>query len=158
MPGQDRLENEPLFEGLQLHSRADVPAIPKLRGQIVAYAEQVGAGESAQEKVRLAVSEAVTNCVVHAYPDGPPGEITVDAWLGDDRTLVIVVVDDGGGFRTTPVNPGMGLGLGLMAEMSDGLTIGTRDGRPGTSVTMRFGLGEPAPPPGAAPCGVGIAG
>jgi anti-sigma regulatory factor (Ser/Thr protein kinase) len=128
---------------LQLRSRAEVPAIPKLRGEVVAYAEQVGADEAVREKVRLAVSEAVTNCVVHAYPEQAPGDVTVKAWVGDDGQLVIVVSDDGSGFRTSPINPGLGIGLGLMAEMSDGLSIGTRDGQPGTSVTLRFGISGP---------------
>lgn len=139
MPAQDQLGAEPL-EALHLRSRADVPAIPRLRGLVVDYAERAGVDESVREKVRLAVSEAVTNSVVHAYPDGTPGDVTVQAWLDPDRKLAVVVLDNGSGFRTTPLNPGMGLGLGLMAAMSDDLNIGTRDGRPGTSVTMRFAL------------------
>ena len=110
----------------------------------MAYAERVGAGEAVVENVRLAVSEAITNCVVHAYPEQTPGEMTVKARVGDDRQLVIVILDDGTGFRTTPANPGLGIGIGLMGEVSDGLTIGTRDGRPGTSVTLRFDLDEAA--------------
>ena len=47
-----------------------------------------------RDKVRLAVSEAVTNCVVHAYPEQAPGDVTVKAWVGDDGQLVLVVAGD----------------------------------------------------------------
>lgn len=140
IPAQDRLGAEPLVERLRLRTRADIAAIPGLRGLVVEYAERVGVGASVREKVRLAISEAVTNCVVHAYPGGTPGDVMVEAWLEDGRTLVIGVLDDGGGFRNHPAQPGMGLGLRLMSEMSDDLSIGTREGHPGTSVTMRFAL------------------
>lgn len=119
-----------------------------LRGQVVAYAERVGASETVREKLRLAVSEAVTNCVVHAYPDELPGDVAVKAWVGDDEQLIVLVLDEGCGFRTAPVSPGLGVGLGLMAEMSDGLSIGTRDGRKGMTVTLRFRL-DSAPTPAA---------
>lgn len=146
IPAQDRPGAAPLSEGFEARSRAEVGAIPSLRGQVVAYAERVGASESVREKVRLAVSEAVTNSVVHAYADRPIGDVVVKACVGAGRQLVILVLDEGSGFRTAPVSPGLGVGLGLMAEMSDGLSIGTRDGRAGTSVTLHFRLdATPAP-------------
>ncbi|HTX30172.1 MAG TPA: ATP-binding protein [Solirubrobacteraceae bacterium] len=140
IPTQDRPGTEPRFEAPEIRGRAEVPAIPELRAQVVAYAEQAGAGGLVVENLRLAVSEAITNCVVHAYPDPPPGDVTVKAWVGDDRELVVVVLDDGAGFRAAPANPGLGIGLGVMAEVSDSLAVSTRDGRPGTAVTLRFGL------------------
>ncbi|MBV8432638.1 MAG: ATP-binding protein [Solirubrobacterales bacterium] len=137
-----------LLERLNLRSRAEVAAIPELRSQVVAYADQIGAGEAVREAVRLAVSEAVTNSVVHAYAEQPLGDVMVEAWV-DDQHLMVVVADDGTGFRPTPSKEGFGVGLGLMAEMADGFLIGSRDGHPGTAVTLRFALPAIAP----APCG-----
>ena len=133
-----------LLERLKLHSPAEVEAIPQLRTQVAAYVDQIGAGQDVREAVRLAVSEAVTNCVVHAYTGQAAGDVTVEAWV-DDQHLTVTVADDGSGFRPTPSKDGFGVGLGLMAQMADGFLIGSRDGRPGTTVTLRFDLPDEAP-------------
>jgi two-component sensor histidine kinase len=88
--------------------------------------------------VRLAVSEAVTNAVRHAYPL-TPGEVRVLARVGED-TLEVTVADDGCGVSSNSEGHGLGFGLALICEMSDQMTLAPRaDG--GTEVRMRFGLG-----------------
>jgi stage II sporulation protein AB (anti-sigma F factor) len=53
------------------------------------------------------VSEAVTNAIVHAYPDGAPGQVRLEAWL-DDELLTVVVADDGVGMSSGRGSPGLG--------------------------------------------------
>jgi serine/threonine-protein kinase RsbW len=95
--------------------------------------------------VDLAVSEAVTNVVVHAYRDrGPaeePGPIRVALRIEDDAAWV-VVADDGVGMAPRTDSPGLGMGLSLIARVCDELEIEQR--HDGTRVRMRFGLGAGA--------------
>jgi serine/threonine-protein kinase RsbW len=120
-----------------LRAPAEPGAIGQLRREVVAYAAQVGADEAVREALRLAVSEALTNVVVHAY-DGERGMMTLEAGCEDAGQLLIRVLDEGRGLTPRPVSPGLGLGLGLMAKMADGFLIASRDGTPGTVVSMRF--------------------
>ena len=83
----------------------------------------------------LAVSEAVTNAVVHAYRGGPPGAVRVRArWTAEG--LEIVVEDDGVGIWARPDSPGLGIGLPTIATIAERFEI---DGPArGTRVTMVF--------------------
>ena len=95
------------------------------------------------ENLRVAVSEAVTNVVVHAYPDGVAGTVRVTVTQNGRPEVRVVVRDRGNGLRPRPDSPGMGLGLPLIASLSDGFEVS--DGTPaGTAVSMRFYL-DPAP-------------
>ena len=111
-------------------------AVRAIRRAIGAFARANGAGGDALAAIELAVSEAVANVVVHAYPD-EPGEVFVVADV-EDGELELVVVDDGEGFRPGPA-PGLGLGLGLMRQGAAAFEV--RD-RPlgGVEVWLRFAL------------------
>lgn len=87
--------------------------------------------------VKLAVTEACTNVVVHAYPDGE-GPMTVSAALDDER-LRVVVADEGRGILPRPDSPGLGLGLPLIATLSEHLELAGGDGER-TEVRMVFSL------------------
>jgi len=89
--------------------------------------------------VRLAVTEACTNVVVHAYPDGQEGPMEVTATLMRDE-LRVVVRDAGGGFDPHAESPGSGLGLPLIASLAESVEI-EGDGR-GTEVRITFRMGE----------------
>ena len=77
--------------------------------------------------VKLAVTEACTNAVVHAYPDGE-GPLEVAAYVRDDR-LMLVVRDEGRGIVPRTDSPGLGLGLPLIATLAEALELGTDDAR-----------------------------
>jgi len=110
------------------------------RKAVAQFALVAGVHGQRLEEVRLAVSEAVTNAVVYAY-DGSPGKIHVIAAVVSDE-LWIVIADDGNGMRARPSETrGLGLGLGLIARLSDSLTILTRSSG-GVEVRMRFDLGS----------------
>lgn len=109
-----------------------------IRHTVVAFAAAHGADGPRQGAVALAVSEAVSNVVVHAYAPGEHGSVCVDADVeGDD--LEIVVSDCGRGVSAGPLRPGLGLGLAMIGEHADELVISERAPR-GTELWMRFGL------------------
>jgi serine/threonine-protein kinase RsbW len=85
--------------------------------------------------VKLAVTEACTNVVVHAYPDAE-GPLEVAASLRDGR-LSVVVRDEGRGILPRADSPGLGLGLPLIATLAETLELGTGDDDR-TEVRMTF--------------------
>lgn len=120
------------------------PAAPgelaPLRTAVWRHAQKMGASTEVADAVRLAVGEALSNVVVHAYVGRPLGPMMVEAWLDEDEHLVIRVLDEGLGLVPRLDSPGLGLGLGIMAELADDFRVATRDGTPGTRVSMRFSL------------------
>jgi serine/threonine-protein kinase RsbW len=88
--------------------------------------------------IRLAVTEACTNVVVHAYPDGREGPMEVFAKLLGDE-LTVVVRDEGTGIGPRPDSPGLGLGLPLIASLTESVRLG-RDEEERTEVRMIFSL------------------
>lgn len=91
--------------------------------------------------VRLAVSEACANVIVHAYRD-TEGLLELSASSLPDRTLEIVVRDHGLGMGPRADSPGLGVGLPLIAALSSALEIGTADDG-ATEVRMTFALDQP---------------
>jgi serine/threonine-protein kinase RsbW len=91
--------------------------------------------------IKLAVTEACTNVVVHAYPGGE-GPLGVRASI-DDGLVTIVVADRGRGITPRPDSPGLGLGLPLIATLADSLELGTSDAGE-TEVRMTFRLSDEA--------------
>jgi serine/threonine-protein kinase RsbW/stage II sporulation protein AB (anti-sigma F factor) len=114
---------------------AEPANVGDLRKAVVAYAEQAGFGDTSQ--IALAVSEAITNAVVHAYRDSAEvGDVRVVACDGPDE-LVVVVRDYGDGMMPRADSPGLGLGLPLITTMTDDLQIEAADGA-GTLLRMHF--------------------
>src|SRR3954449_6440978 len=111
---------------------ATADQVATLRREVAAYAQSVGIADRRLGDVRLAVSEAATNAVLHAYRDRDPGLIRVDARVLDDGSLRIIVEDDGFGPLPRPDSPGLGLGLPTIApradaaELSAGAAAGAR--------------------------------
>jgi serine/threonine-protein kinase RsbW len=122
------------------------PALPEelaaLRNAVWRHALELGAGEELGQSIRLAVGEALTNVVMHAYVGGKPGEMLVRAWLDEDEHFNVQVLDEGHGLIPRTDSPGLGLGMGLMAQMSDDFRVANREGRPGTTVSLRFAFAE----------------
>ena len=99
------------------------------------FAEAAGADPWA---VSLAVSEAVTNAVLHAHTGGSPGSIDVIAHR-NGRHLIVTVSDDGSGMKPNPDSPGLGFGLALVASVTAEVGI-AESPQGGTSVRMSFAL------------------
>ena len=119
-----------------------VPAVPEnvagLRHAVVDLAARHGAPERVQTDLALAVGEACANVVVHAYPPGDTGPMIVQASVVGEREIVITVVDQGQGMTPRPDSPGLGLGLPLIANLSDRLEIQDGPDGVGTQVEMVF--------------------
>jgi serine/threonine-protein kinase RsbW/stage II sporulation protein AB (anti-sigma F factor) len=116
---------------------ATAEQIAVLRSQVTDYAQTVGVDDGRLGDVRLAVSEAATNAVLHAYRGRAPGEIRVKAHVADDGSLTIVVEDDGFGPLPRADSPGLGLGLPAIAAVADAVELSA--GRAaGARLCMRF--------------------
>jgi anti-sigma regulatory factor (Ser/Thr protein kinase) len=88
--------------------------------------------------IALAVSEAVTNAVIHAYVDqARPGdvEVLVERHPGDG--LEIHVCDEGRGMMPRSDSPGLGVGLPLVAKLAQRFRVETRP-TGGTAISMVF--------------------
>lgn len=116
-----------------------------LRREVVRYAGSLGASGEKRDAIALAVSEALTNVVQHAYIGKAPGPIEVDARLEGPDQLLVRVSDEGRGPIPRADSPGLGLGLGVMAQTADHFSISNREGARGTVVTLRFWLRPPSP-------------
>ena len=95
--------------------------------------------------IKTAVSEGVTNCIVHAYPD-KLGPVQMRLRLFEDRTLEIQIKDKGVGIPdveqarrpmfTTGGEERSGMGFTIMESFMDGVKVRSTPGK-GTVVTMR---------------------
>jgi anti-sigma regulatory factor (Ser/Thr protein kinase) len=121
-----------------------VPAVPEnvaaLRHSVVDLATRHDASESVQTDLALAVGEACANVVVHAYPPGDIGPLVVHAQIVKGREICITVIDQGQGMTPRPDSPGLGLGLPLIANLSDRLEITDGPDGVGTELVMAFRL------------------
>jgi anti-sigma regulatory factor (Ser/Thr protein kinase) len=108
-----------------------------LRQTVADFLVASGIAESLATDVRLAVSEAVTNAVVHGFRGRlTPGTVSVSVTV-DDGQIEVVVRDDGSGMAPRDDSPGLGLGLPLIRRVADGFDHREPpDG--GTELWMRF--------------------
>ena len=122
-----------------------VPAVPeivaRMRRAVVALAERLGAVDAVRSDLALAVGEACANVVVHAYPPGDVGPLVVSAEpAAGGAELVVIVADQGQGMVPRPDSPGLGLGLPLIANLTDRLEISDGPEGVGTELVMAFDL------------------
>jgi serine/threonine-protein kinase RsbW len=135
-PGPDAIA--PASLSLSLPATAE--SVGRLRREIAEFARSHGATDRSLESLNLAVSEAVTNVVVHAYREADtPGPILVVA-AASEYTLIVTVEDEGCGMTPRADSPGLGLGLGLMSRLADTFEIGPRAARSGMTLRMAFPL------------------
>ena len=95
--------------------------------------------------IKTAVSEAVTNCVVHAYKDSI-GKISINVKIIDSNTVSIRIRDTGAGienvkqameplYTTSTDDERAGLGFAVMQSFTDGVRVNSKVGK-GTTVTL----------------------
>ena len=114
------------------------------RSAVASFLSQLDPAVDELADVRTAVSEAVTNCIVHAYRD-TIGMITIQMRLFADGRVVIKIRDRGCGIAdveqameplfTTGGDDRSGLGFSVMESFTDRLRVSSKAGR-GTVVTM----------------------
>ena len=105
--------------------RLSVPAVPEnvavVRHLLGAFAEALRLEPDVVEDMRLAVTEACTNVVRHAYQDEPgPIEVVIHP---DGDVLEVVVSDRGRGLGASADGSGPGLGLPLIAALADSVDL-----------------------------------
>ena len=118
------------------------------RTAAAAFAAQLDPTLEELGDIKTAVSEAVTNCIVHAYPD-EIGRICMKMRIVDENILEISVKDWGKGIEnvdrameplyTTGGADRSGMGFTIMGSFTDKLRVRSNPGR-GTKVTMQRGL------------------
>ena len=115
------------------------------RSAVACFAAQLDPTLEELGDIRTAVSEAVTNCIVHAYPNGI-GIISMRCRMLKDNVLDIVIKDKGVGIPdveqarrpafTTGGSERSGMGFTIMESFMNDLEINSRAGK-GTTVHMR---------------------
>ena len=115
------------------------------RSAVACFAAQMDPTLEELGDIRTAVSEAVTNCIVHGYPDGF-GLITLRCRILQDNTLDIVIKDKGVGIEnleqarkpmfTTGGSERSGMGFTIMESFMSSLKVSSKPGK-GTTVHMR---------------------
>jgi serine/threonine-protein kinase RsbW len=131
-------ETRPVAEWCAPAHRDEVPV---LREAVTAVAREAGFGDGRVQDVRLAVSEALANAVLHAFVGRErPGSIAVSATV-EDGLLSVRICDDGNGLSVgNPASTGLGLGLELMRRCATHVRVADCALRGGTCVTMTFAL------------------
>ncbi|MCA1657255.1 MAG: ATP-binding protein [Actinobacteria bacterium] len=136
--------------GLDASYPAQAIQVPGIRRAVNGVAILCGADGDLLVRIGLAVTEAVTNVVVHAYPaPGGGGLIHVSAYPSDGL-LDVWIRDDGIGMAPRSDSPGLGLGLSLMAHETHRCEIRAASDGGGTEVLLRFELGPQ--PESRGPC------
>ena len=117
---------------------------PFARNTIAAFCLSLNPTLDELSDIKTAVSEAVTNCIVHAYPDRI-GDITLTVRLYETGRVTVKIRDKGCGIEdvglameplyTTGGEERSGLGFSVMESFTDRLKVTSKPGK-GTSVTM----------------------
>ncbi len=114
-------------------------SVPAARRALVAFAQEAGMAADQLDALRLAASEALTNVVRHAYGE-EGGLIHLTAAIAGEE-LWVLVGDDGHGLEAGSHQPGLGVGLALIASVSDYFAVVKRSGG-GTEVRLQFRVGD----------------
>jgi anti-sigma regulatory factor (Ser/Thr protein kinase) len=129
--------------GLALRLLAEADQVPVARRAVAEFCERWGMPEPLIDDVKLVVTEACTNVVLHAYDREASDERIIDLSVHlEQGALLLSVSDQGRGIGAPSPNRGLGLGLRLALQLAGG--VHTREGSDGlgTRLTMRFELPE----------------
>ena len=115
------------------------------RSAVACFAAQMDPTMDELGDIRTAVSEAVTTCIVHAYPNGL-GVISIRCRILKDNILDVIIKDKGVGIEdlekarkpmyTTGGADRSGMGFTIMESFMSDLTVVSKPGK-GTTVHMR---------------------
>ena len=123
------------------------------RAAVAAFVSQLDPGVTEIADIKCAVSEAVTNAIVHGYRDTPEtGSITITVFILSGRAVKIEIKDKGCGipdvgqarqplYTTDAAGERSGMGFTVMESFTDALKVTSKVGK-GTTVTMWKKLSE----------------
>lgn len=120
---------------LRLNRSAAIDAPRPLRHALDAFLVGAQIPQPAREDIIIAVGEALSNAVEHAYGGDAHGAVELYARTGAGSTLLVDVVDRGRFIERDGGTPGRGLGLRIVRAIAREVTIETNGG---TSVRMVF--------------------
>jgi serine/threonine-protein kinase RsbW len=129
-------------QALQLTLPATAENVMVVRQAVAGLGEALSLSGSRIADLKTVVTEACNNVVLHAYDDEPgPLEVTAEPRSGE---LEVQVADEGRGFRPRANEGGasLGLGLPLIAALSDSFEVSGGAGQ-GSRTTIRFGYAPP---------------
>ena len=117
-----------------------------VRSTVAAFAAQLDPTVEEIADIKTAVSEAVTNCIVHAYKESV-GRIYIYSAIAEGNIVKVSVKDKGCGiedidkameplFTTAPSEERAGLGFAVMKSFTDSVSVRSRVGK-GTTVTLK---------------------
>jgi anti-sigma regulatory factor (Ser/Thr protein kinase) len=132
--------SEKAAPALQMTVLSKPENIAVVRHGLAGLAEGLGAEPDLVDDIKTAVSEAVTNAVVHGYPESV-GPIDVEARVSD-RRLEIIVRDRGAGIQPRPLSDeetSLRVGLALIGALSDEFVVRGEQGS-GTELRISFDL------------------
>ena len=128
---------------LDPHAEWELPAAPgtvgTIRNGVRDFARARGGSDALLVDLALAVTEAVTNSVVHAFIDREPGIVRTHIQAAADE-LVVVVTDNGRGMQPRADSPGLGLGLPTIASVADAISLSAGKNA-GAKLSMSFATG-----------------
>ncbi len=150
----------PFSAAVQNRMQIKLPALSvnegMARATVAAFVAQLDPGVTELADIKCAVSEAVTNCIVHAYRDrtdtASPGSITITVSILEGRAVKIEIKDRGCGipdlmlarqplYTTDPGGERSGMGFTVMESFADRLRVTSKPGV-GTTVTLFRKLSE----------------
>lgn len=119
---------------------ASAKSVAQLRQAVVDFAYEHGVPEPYLSDIRLAVSEAVSNAVMHAFRGRADGTVIASVTMDDPGWVEVRVTDDGSGMAPRNDSPGLGLGLPLLRHLTDQFEHRRAPSSVGTELWMRFRL------------------
>lgn len=121
----------------QWRTTAQPERVAEIRRAVRQYAEDNGLAEDRVNDIAIAVTEIVSNSVMHAYRDREyPGDVTVEITC-NEGILLVRVADEGLGLVPRDDSPGAGFGLQIAARVADKLHVEPLEPS-GTAVNLTF--------------------
>jgi serine/threonine-protein kinase RsbW len=115
------------------------------RRAIAEFCERCGLPAPLIDDVKLVVTEACTNVVLHAYEPAAAGDPTFEVRAQvESGELLVSVSDEGRGIGAPSRNRGLGMGLRLALQLAGGVQTREGAGGLGTCLTMRFAVPDAA--------------
>ena len=109
-----------------------------IRRTVEQWASEAGAPPRVVAAAVLAINEAATNAIVHAYGGGEPEQTVRVVLSTQPGWLRAVVADDGSGLHPRRNSPGYGLGFAVIGQLTDELELHERDDHHGLELRLGF--------------------
>ena len=126
------------MDGLEIRLPANADQIPVARRAVADFCELYGLPAPLVEDVKLVITEACTNVVLHAYDGSRRTRMFEVRAHVEPGVLLLTVSDQGRGIGAPSMNRGLGLGLRLALQLAGGVQTREGAGGLGRGSTMRF--------------------